>query len=103
MSVTKYQKFEVVRMWRSEIQLAHYNPRKITDENRKELKKNIKGDAGLIETLVVNRTTGNLVSGHQRLSILDELEGYPVKVDDYQLDVAVVTMTEQQEKSKTSL
>ncbi len=96
--ISKYQKFTVSRVWRSEIKLAHYNPRKISEESKKRLKKNIKSEAGLIETPVVNKLTMNLVSGHQRLNIMDELEKYPKK--DYQLDVAFVEMTEEQEKKQ---
>lgn len=96
--LTKYQKFQVERVLRSAIRLAHYNPRKMDDINRRRLTKNIKTDAGLIETIVVNRTTMNLVSGHQRLAILDKLEKYPTH--DYELDVSVVSMTEEQERKQ---
>lgn len=94
--LTRYQKFKVERVTRSSINFAHYNPRKISDDSRKRLTKNIKQEAGLIETVVVNRLTGNLVSGHQRLTILDKLEGYPQK--DYELDVAMVEMSEEEER-----
>lgn len=47
----------------------------------------------MVETLVWNNRTGHLVSGHQRLSILDEeAEG------DYSLDVAVVDLPLDREK-----
>lgn len=92
---TKYQKFTVVRIQRCEIKNAPYNPRKIDDAARARLKKNIK-KSGLIETLVVNKTTMNLVSGHQRIGILDSLE----KNDQYYLDVAMVEMTEKEEKAQ---
>ena len=96
--LTKYQKFQVERIWRSTINLAHYNPRKIEAENRKKLTKNIKDEAGLVETIVVNRSTMNLVSGHQRLGIIDKLEGYPKK--DYEIDVAMVVMTDEEERKQ---
>lgn len=41
----------------------------------------------------MNERTGRLVSGHQRLAILDALEGH----DNYRLDVASVNLTEAQE------
>jgi hypothetical protein len=44
--------------------------------------------------LVWNERTGNLVSGHQRLSVLDELE----KSAEYHLDVAVVDLDEAAER-----
>lgn len=44
----------------------------------------------------MNRRTGNLVSGHQRLACLDALEG----AADYHLDVAVVELTDKQEREQ---
>lgn len=85
MAIAKYQKFEVEIIHRSKIKNAPYNPRFIDDEARKRLKKGLK-TFGLVSTLVWNKRTGNLVSGHQRLSIMDELENS----DDYELSVSVV-------------
>lgn len=90
-----YQKFEVRNIHRGQLQNAPYNPRKIKDSNRAKLKANLKKN-GLLDTLVWNEVTGNLVSGHQRLSILDELTGH----DDYFLTVAVVQLTEKEEKEQ---
>ncbi|MCL1995554.1 MAG: ParB N-terminal domain-containing protein [Defluviitaleaceae bacterium] len=92
MSKTKHQAFNVQTVNRSEINFADYNPRNIDESNRKLLKKSLKED-GLVETLVWNKRTGNLLSGHQRLSILDELE----RGKEYALDVAVVDIDEKQE------
>lgn len=77
---------------RSQIQHAPYNPRKIKEEAKKKLKKELK-EMGLMAPLVYNLNTGNLVSGHQRLTILDTLE----KKDDYELTVAVVNLPEDKE------
>lgn len=85
MAMAKYQKFEVEIIHRSKIKNAPYNPRFIDDDARKRLKKGLK-TYGLVSTLVWNKRTGNLVSGHQRLSIMDELENS----DDYELSVSVV-------------
>lgn len=41
-----------------------------------------------------NKRTGNLVSGHQRITIVDALEG----TDDYDLDFSVVDLSEDDEK-----
>lgn len=46
--------------------------------------------------IVVNKTTMNLVSGHQRLKCLDQLE----KKKDYILRVEIVEMTEKEEKEQ---
>lgn len=94
-NLAKHQKFEAITINRKQITGAPYNPRVIAVENQKLLKKNIR-NRGLMETLVWNKTTGNLVSGHQRLEILDQLEGR----DDYDLTVAVVELSEQEEKEQ---
>ncbi len=83
---------------RSKINFARYNPRKISQEARKQLKANLKR-MGLMGGIVWNETTGNLVSGHQRLSIIDEVNGYPDK-GDYLIDVEVVELTEKEEKEQ---
>ena len=93
--ITKHQKFQAITIHRREIKNAPYNPRTITPARRQTLKNNLRR-RGLLETLVWNSVTGNLVSGHQRLSILDELEGS----DDYSLTVASVVLTDQEEKEQ---
>ena len=90
--VSKYQKFETKVITRSEIKNAEYNPRKISDSARKKLRENIKR-VGLLDTIVVNKNTMNIVSGHQRVSILDSLE----RKQDYCLTVALVDLTEKEE------
>jgi hypothetical protein len=53
---------------------------------------------GLLEPLIVSETSGHLLGGHQRLSVLDELERYkPGGEKDYQIDVSVVDLTAEQE------
>lgn len=93
--ITKFQKFETKTVLRSEIKGAEYNPRKISEDARKKLKKNIER-VGLLDTIVVNKNTMNIVSGHQRISILDTLE----RKKDYMLTVAMVDLTEQEEKEQ---
>jgi hypothetical protein len=87
--VTKYQKFITVRVHRSEINEAPYNPRFMPDENDKNLKNIIKTN-GLIEALVWNKRSGNLVGGHQRLRQIDILE----KSQDYYIDVCQIDVDE---------
>ena len=93
MAISKFQKFEAHNISRDLINNAPYNPRKIGDKEQKALRKSLKTH-GLVETLVWNKRTGNLVGGHQRLSQLDVLEGKP----DYELTVAMVDLSEKQEK-----
>lgn len=89
---SKYQKYIVETINRADIKNADYNPRLIDDENKKKLKKALQKH-GLVEAIVWNRRTGNLVGGHQRLSALDTLE----KNKDYALDVCVVDVDEREE------
>ena len=56
-----------------ELNGATYNPRKITPYQLRSLKKSIE-KYGILEPLIVNKTTGNtVVGGHQRLRIAKEL------------------------------
>lgn len=95
MTVSKFQKFETRRVHRRSLQAAPYNPRTIDDYAKRKLANKLK-KRGLLAALVWNEKTGNVVSGHQRLAILDVLEGS----DDYELDVNVVRLTPKQEKEE---
>lgn len=92
-AVSRFQKFEAVTIHRSQIKNAAYNPRVIDAHARKKLKEKIK-QVGLVETLVWNKRSGNLVGGHQRIGIMDELEGSP----DYRLTVAQLDLDDKTEK-----
>ena len=86
-----------IELMRSQINFASYNPRKLSDDARKRLKANLKR-IGLAGGIVWNETTGNLVSGHQRLSILDEIQRYntDTKENDYPIRVEVLRLTEKE-------
>jgi ParB-like chromosome segregation protein Spo0J len=90
---TQHQKFVYREVHRSQINPAPYNPNVMSDYSYKLLSKKLK-EVGLLTTLVWNERTGNLVGGHHRLKGLDQLEG---KLD-YTLGVAVVNLSEKQEK-----
>jgi hypothetical protein len=77
---------------RVQLKNAPYNPRVIDEKSRKKLLKVIQ-KTGLVEPLVWNKQTGNIVGGHQRIKILDSLEG----TGDYSLDVAVVDLSMKEE------
>lgn len=96
--LTQYQKFEAVRVWRHELVPHPKNPRKIAPEARRKLKKNIRS-GGLLDTIIWNRASGFVVGGHQRMSILDELEKYDsaTRENDYQIDVLAVNLSEADE------
>jgi len=91
--LSKFQRYLVERIPRGKLCNATYNPRKITPDAKARLK-GVLAQQGLLEAIVWNRTTGNLVGGHQRLSCLDALEGSP----DYALDVCVVELDAKEER-----
>lgn len=92
MANSKYQKFTVETIQRSQIKNADYNPRIMDKEAKKRLKKNLQ-ENGLVSAITWNRRTGNIVGGHQRIEQLDALE----RNQDYSLDVCVVDVDERQE------
>jgi len=91
--LSKFQRFTVERIPRGMLKNAKYNPRKITPDAKERLR-GVLQQQGLIEAIVWNKKTGNLVGGHQRLSCLDALEGSP----DYALDVCVVDLADKEER-----
>ncbi len=84
---------------RSLIDFADYNPRRISDEARKTLRKGLKA-FGLVGGIIVNanRSDGRytLVSGHQRITEMDALQGFPGK--DYPIRVDIVRLSDKEEK-----
>ena len=85
----------VRRVSRSQINLAEYNPRILSAYAQKQLAKSLQ-KFGLVETPVWNEATGVLVSGHQRLKLLDSQHNYPAA--DYTVEVSVVNLTPHKER-----
>lgn len=74
----------------SDIKPSPYNPRidlKEGDKEYEKIKNSIK-EFGLVEPIVVNKLTGNIVGGHQRFKVIKEL-GYE------EIPVSVVALDEQ--------
>ncbi|TDS14708.1 ParB N-terminal domain-containing protein [Sphingobacterium paludis] len=97
MITNKHKSSESITLKRSQIALADYNPRKLSADARKKLKANIKR-VGIMGGIVWNELSGNLVSGHQRVSILDEINHYPKS--DYDITVEKVTLNDKEEKEQ---
>ena len=95
----KVKQSETKILKRSEIRMADYNPRKLSDEARKALKKNIK-ENGLLGGIIVNERTGNIVSGHQRMSIADEVNKYNPNTheNDFDIKVEIISVDDKKEK-----
>ena len=97
----KYFNSKSVEVRRSQIKPASYNPRTISDEGRKQLKRSIKR-YGVVGGIVVNQATGyTIVGGHQKVSVLDELNKYNevTHENDYTLRVELINVDEKTEKS----
>ena len=90
--MSKYQTFSTETISRRQLANAPYNPRIIDKGARERLKEGLRKH-GLVQPVVWNRRTGNVVGGHQRLSQLDALEG----TDNYSLTVAVIDVDEREE------
>ena len=85
---------EILSIAVREINPAEYNPRKDLqpgDPEYEKLKKSIL-EFDMVEPLVWNKQTGNLVGGHQRLKVLQELGVEKV-------DVSVVDLSPVKEKA----
>lgn len=93
-SASKYQKGDEITINRSQLAEAVYNPRIMDEPQMKRLKNGLKKHGLIGASIVWNRRTGNVVSGHQRLKALDMLEGS----QDYELRVTVIDVDEREEK-----
>jgi len=93
--ITKFQTSSSIVIKRTDIINAPYNPRKISEEALKELRKNIRR-VGLLGGIVINKQTMHIVSGHQRLKALDQIEG----TQEYNIRVDMVDMDEKTEKEQ---
>ena len=86
---------ETVTLMRSQIHPADYNPREIGKNEKSTLKKGLKS-FGLLGGIVVNKQTGyTIVSGHQKVNLLDEMAGYPE--NDYELKVELIDVDQKTE------
>jgi len=96
----KIPEAEVRKIQRSQINLAEYNPRTITDDANKRLEKNVKKK--LYGGIVWNERSGNLVSGHQKIGITDKANKYNhlTKENDYWILVIVANLSEKEEKEQ---
>lgn len=92
-AVSQFQKFSTRTVHRSVLKGAPYNPRYLPAKAKAKLKATL-ARVGLVQPIVWNERTGNIVGGHQRLSQIDSLEGK----SDYSLTVAVLDVDEARER-----
>jgi len=95
---TSFERFEMEELRRTALKGAPYNPRTLSPPARRKLKRGLE-KMGLLAPIVWNRRSGRVVSGHQRLSCMDDL----AKGQDYSLQVAVVDLDEKAEKAANVL
>ena len=81
----------IKKMKLAELKPAPYNPRTISEAALRGLSASIKR-FGLVEPIIVNKRSGNVVGGHQRLKVL-EAEG------ETETDVVLVDLAEPEEKA----
>ncbi len=92
--IARLQRFEPLTINRSEIKNSAYNPRKIKGANRAKLNKSL-DEFGLVEPLIWNRRSGNLVGGHRRLEKIDAQEGGA----EFSLTVSAIDLDPAREKA----
>lgn len=101
-----FQSFEYITLRRSQLHLADYNPRVMDKHSKKKLRESLK-KFGLVEPVIANQRTGNrVVGGHQRLGVMDEINGFAAESHghgwtglDYDVPVALLDVSEADEKA----
>jgi len=90
--ITAHRKMTIMR---SQMKNAPYNPRKISKKERENLY-NVLDAHKLVQDIVWNERTGNVVSGHQRLTWID-LQARSRGLKDFAVDVDGVDKDEKEE------
>jgi len=85
------QKPKIIKMKVSDLKPASYNPRKISDRAMSGLSASI-DRFGLVQPVIWNEKTGNVVGGHQRLKVL-------LSKGEIEADVVVVSLDPSEEKA----
>ena len=101
MATKSYFTSQSVELKRSQIHFADYNPRTISEEGKKALRRSIR-KYGVVGGIVVNKQTGyTLVGGHQKVTVLDEFNKYNPETheNDYTLRVELIDVDLKTEKS----
>jgi len=68
----EFKEWPVEKMKLADMKLSEYNPRIITSSAKEGLK-NCIDRYGLVQNVVYNKRTGNVIGGHQRFKILQEM------------------------------
>ena len=91
---------ETVEIMRSQITLNPYNPKRHSDKQVNDQKKNLQR-VGFLGGVTWNETTGNLIDGHRRIKALDLINKYDgTEATDYAVKVEKVAFDEKQDKEQ---
>jgi hypothetical protein len=91
--VGSLERFVSKKVHRRHLTNAPYNPRSISDAERDRLREIVETH-GLVGPITWNERTGNIVGGHQRVSMCDAL----YQTDDYEMTVAAIDVDLVREK-----
>lgn len=91
----------MLKIHRSQMKNAPYNPRVMSADARKRLRAGVK-KLGMLGPITWNERSGNVVGGHQRLEIYDAVHKKD-KEADYELSVAAVDLDDNQEREANLL
>jgi hypothetical protein len=94
----RIESYSIEEVHREALVNAPYNPRVLSSAEKRKLKNGIK-KLGLLSPPVWNKRTGNIVGGHQRIGIMDDMYG----TKDYMITVAAVDLDETKEKEANIL
>ena len=95
-----YKQSETITIQRSQINFAPFNPKRHTDEQIAQMRKNIK-NVGFLGGIIWNEQTSNLVDGHKRVMSLDIIHKYDGTPEtDYTIKVEKVSFDLKTEKEQ---
>lgn len=92
MNANRLEKYNIEKINRADIHGADYNPRIISPEAEKRLRKELR-DVGMVQPIVINKRTMNIVGGHQRVSAMDAI----LRKNNYDITAAVIDVDEREE------
>ena len=96
----KIRQSETVEIMRSQINLNPHNPKRHSDKQVNEQKKNLQR-VGYLGGVTWNETSGNLIDGHRRIKAMDLIHKYDGTPEtDYPVKVEKVAFDDKQEKEQ---
>lgn len=91
-------RYTIEEIHRTQAKNAEYNPRFMPEANRRKLREGLE-TVGNLAPIIWNRRTGNIVGGHQRVSVFDDV----YQTQNYRFRVAAVDLDDKQEREANVL